>query len=295
MAKHGDADGRDLVATNGGGFPIRRKVRADGWTKTRRQTFLNTLAATCNVTESCRAAGMALRAVYPLKARDAEFAAAWDQAITEGFDRLRAQALDAGANAALIGDELVQFARAEPLGGARWRISGFWRGRRGTEGAMGAQAAGTRFVLIDQAALLAVDLPPGTIGRVVDASASGVGDAAPVPASADVTGRSVAPPAPEHARVAMLGDGGLQIGWMRRSRTGWAWRDGVDAPLGEEREAYRLTITRGDGVVRTIETAIPGWTYPAGALADDRSAGPVSLAVVQIGTLAASVPLIMTI
>lgn len=94
MAKHGDADGRDLVATNGGGFPIRRKVRADGWTKTRRQTFLNTLAATCNVTESCRAAGMALRAVYPLKARDAEFAAAWDQAITEGFDRLRAQALE---------------------------------------------------------------------------------------------------------------------------------------------------------------------------------------------------------
>jgi hypothetical protein len=203
--------------------------------------------------------------------------------------------LDAGANAALIGDELVQFARAEPVGGARWRLSGFWRGRRGTEGAMSAQAAGTRFVLIDQAALLAIDLSPGTIGRVVEASASGVGDAAPVPASATIAGRSVAPPAPVHGTVATLSDGGLQIGWTRRSRTGWAWRDGVDAPLGEEREAYRLTIARDDGVMRTIETAIPGWIYPAGALADDRNAGPVSLAVVQIGTLAASAPLNMII
>jgi hypothetical protein len=94
MAKQADAGGRDLVITNGGGFPIQRKVRSDGWTRARRQTFLDTLAATCNVTESCRAAGMALRAVYPLKARDAEFAAAWDRAIAEGFDRLRTQALE---------------------------------------------------------------------------------------------------------------------------------------------------------------------------------------------------------
>jgi len=104
MAKHVDARGRDLVTTNGGGFPIKRKVRADGWTRARRQTFLNTLAATCNVTESCRAAGMALRAVYPLKARDAEFAAAWDQAIAEGFwsGRKRRNATREETNAALI-------------------------------------------------------------------------------------------------------------------------------------------------------------------------------------------------
>lgn len=94
MAKRTDAGGRDLVVGDGGGFPIKRKVRADGWTKERRQIFLDTLAATCNVTESCRAAGMALRAVYPLKRRDAAFAAAWDKAISEGFDRLRAQMLE---------------------------------------------------------------------------------------------------------------------------------------------------------------------------------------------------------
>lgn len=203
--------------------------------------------------------------------------------------------LDAGANVALIGDELVQFARAVPLGEGRWRLSEFWRGRRGTEAAMMMQSAGTRFVMIDPAALLTVDLPPDAIGEILEVSASGVGDAAPVLVSEGIAGRSVAPPSPVHGRAATLSDGGLLIGWTRRSRSGWAWRDGVDAPLGEEREAYRLTITRGDGIVRSIETAISNWTYPAAALADDRSAGSISVAIAQIGTHAASAPIMLTI
>jgi hypothetical protein len=204
-------------------------------------------------------------------------------------------ALDSGANAALIGDELIQFARAEPLGGARWRLSGLWRGRRGTDAAMIEQGVGTRFILIDPAALLAVDLPPGTIGGTAELSASGVGDDEPVLTSAAIGGRSVAPPSPVHPRLGETGDGSLAIGWTRRSRIGWAWRDSVDVPLGEEREAYRLTITRGDGAVRTVETDAPGWTYPAAVLADDRGAGAIGLSIVQIGTHAASAPLSFTI
>ncbi|MGJ3629198.1 phage tail baseplate protein [Sphingomonas sp. MMS24-JH45] len=46
-----------------------------------------------------------------------------------------AAAIDRGANLALIGDKLVQFAEAVPLGGGRWRIAGLQRGRRGTDGA----------------------------------------------------------------------------------------------------------------------------------------------------------------
>ncbi|WP_222926904.1 phage tail baseplate protein [Sphingomonas gilva] len=204
-------------------------------------------------------------------------------------------ALDAGANAALIGDELVQFARAEPLGGARWRLSGLWRGRRGSEAAMAGQGPGTRFVLLDPRALLTVDLAPEAIGGVAEVSASGVGDAEPALASAAVTGRSVAPPSPVHPRIAALPGGDLAIGWTRRSRAGWAWRDTVDAPLGEEREAYRLTITRGDGAARNVDLGAPGWTYPAAALAEDRSVGAVTLSIVQIGTHAPSAPLTLTI
>ena len=38
-----------------------------------------------------------------------------------------------GANAALVGDEIVQFATAELIGPARSRLSRFLGGERGTE------------------------------------------------------------------------------------------------------------------------------------------------------------------
>jgi hypothetical protein len=36
--------------------------------------------------------------------------------------------------------------------------------------------------------------------------------------------------------------GDLKVSWVRRSRAGWFWIDNVDAPLGESREAYRVSI-----------------------------------------------------
>src|SRR3546814_3421662 len=63
--------------------------------------------------------------------------------------------LDGGANLALVGDEVHQFGSAEQIDATRWRLSRLWRGRRGTEAAIGTQAAGDRFVL----------LTPGKIGR----------------------------------------------------------------------------------------------------------------------------------
>lgn len=44
---------------------------------------------------------------------------------------------------------------------------------------------------------------------------------------------------------------------MRRSRNGWRWIDRVDAPLGEEREAYRVLLRQSDGTVRTVMTEAP--------------------------------------
>lgn len=52
-----------------------------------------------------------------------------DAMLLEDADDAR---LLAGANLAVLGDELIQFGRAEPLGGARWRLSRLVRGRRGT-------------------------------------------------------------------------------------------------------------------------------------------------------------------
>jgi hypothetical protein len=50
--------------------------------------------------------------------------------------------------------------------------------------------------------------------------------------------------------------------WVRRSRAGWSWRDGVDAPLAEEAERYRVTMAAGDDEA-TVETDEPRVALPA--------------------------------
>lgn len=156
-------------------------------------------------------------------------------------------ALVAGGNVVVIGEELMQFGRAEPLGGRRWRLTRLLRARRGTA----AARIGDGFALIGAATARAIDLPLSAIGAEVRVLASGVGDAAAVEARVLLTGASVRPPAPVHLRHA---DGVLR--WTRRSRGGWRWNDGVDAPLVEETERYRVTVIDG-GVVREVETDAP--------------------------------------
>lgn len=159
-------------------------------------------------------------------------------------------ALDRGANLALVGNELLQFGVAEPLGAARWRLSRLLRGRRGSEWAIGAQAAGDRFVAIEPGTVRAVALPAGT--RAVRVLASGTGDAAPVAAAAALDGASLLPPSVVRLRWEAGAPGEAVVRWVRRSRVGWRWRDGAEVPLGEEAERYVVTVVRGDGSGTTV-------------------------------------------
>jgi len=70
------------------------------------------------------------------------------------------EAMAAGANHALLGDEVFQFSKAEPIGPGRFRLRGLLRGRAGTEGAMEAHEVGEYFVLLEQDALRAISFPP---------------------------------------------------------------------------------------------------------------------------------------
>lgn len=191
--------------------------------------------------------------------------------------------LDAGANLAMIGDELIQFARAEPLGGGLWRLSGLWRGRRGTEQAIGTQAAGDPFVLLAREALATRELPGISPEARIRVLAQGVGDVEAAATSAIATGISLAPPAPVHMAAMESPDGTTEIRWIRRSRIGWRWVDGMDAPLGEESERYRVAIIREGGSERIVETVSPTLVLSA----DERDAG-ARIQVRQIGTHALS-------
>lgn len=153
-----------------------------------------------------------------------------------------AGALDRGANLAAAGGELIQFGRAVPLGEGRWRLSELLRGRRGTEAV--PVTTGDGFALIDEASARVIEVPVAAMGLELRVIASGVGDVVPAEARLVVEGRGVRPPSPVGLRWAP-GAGGATLRWTRRSRAGWRWVDGVDAPLGEERERYRVVLAGG--------------------------------------------------
>lgn len=204
-------------------------------------------------------------------------------------------ALAAGVNAAMIGNELVQFAIAERVGERHFRLRRLWRGRRGTEAAIAAHPPGTPFLLLEEErlALLPAALCPA--GAPAEIRAIGRGDATPAAASLTVLARAMRPLAPVHGALA-TDAAGRQFRWVRRSRAGWRWLDGADAPLGEEREGYAIALRGAGGVFRTDETDAPLWTYPAGQALADAGAGhggAVQAEIRQLGTFGASDPLIL--
>ncbi|KRC79976.1 phage tail protein [Sphingomonas sp. Root241] len=194
-------------------------------------------------------------------------------------------ALAAGANLAMVGAELLQFAHAVPLGGRRWRLSGLWRGRRGTEDAIGGQLAGDRFVLLEPDTLVMLDLSMQAVGTSARVLAQGVGDEDAAGAEAFMTGISIVPPAPVHVGIDDLPDGSAEIRWVRRSRLGWDWIDGVDAPLGEESERYQVTIERAENPPQVAETPEPRF-----ALSSEERIAATRIVVRQIGSHGLSRP-----
>ena len=196
-------------------------------------------------------------------------------------------ALGAGANAARAGDELIQFGRAEPLGGGRFRLSHLLRGRRGTEWAAGGAGAGSAFLLLGPSALVAIEPGAGSVGSEVRIASEAPADDAAEPVVHAVSGEGLAPPSPVHLRGSLRADGGLDLAWVRRSRAGWSWGAGADAPLVEEREAYRVTLS-GAGVAHPVEVAEPRLALTAAETAAMGLAPPIAVAVVQLGTHAVS-------
>ena len=182
----------------------------------------------------------------------------------------------------------VQFGDAMPLGDNCWRLRRLLRGRRGTQAQ--DHAVGTRFVMIERDTLVVVPLPRARTGGVMHVVADGIGDATPVAASASLSGISIAPPSPVSLEVRRTGDGGAALTWVRRSRAGWRWQDGADAPLVEETERYRVAWEGGDGsgevVVDTPAVDLPPALFEA---------GPLIVSVRQLGTLAASAAATITI
>ena len=197
-------------------------------------------------------------------------------------------ALMGGANLAMIGDELIQFGRAEQLGAGLFRISALLRGRRGTEWAAATHEIGDQFCVIDPNRLRAIQMSAGSIGALLTAVAHGIGDAVPLPeVNRRVTGEAMRPPAPCHL-VAGKSGANLVVNWERRSHRHWAWADGIGDGVDPFPELYRLSAA-GEGGETVIET--PGRSVVLGPSQIPAPTGqPITLSVVTIGPAALSHP-----
>jgi hypothetical protein len=203
--------------------------------------------------------------------------------------------LAAGANRALLGDEIIQFASAENLGGARWRIGGLLRGRGGTEAAACAgHPVDAPFVLLDAGP---VALDPAKAAPALGASitAIGRGDNGPVSVAIRNPGITLRPLTPVHPRSAMTATGGLALSWCRRARGAWGWPDQVEAPLVEQAEAWRVGVGPGDAPLMAWDVQSSTLTLDAPQLAALRVNHPgAQIWVRQIGSFALSDPLLLT-
>lgn len=112
-------------------------------------------------------------------------------------------------------------------------------------------------------------------------------------ASLSTIGAALRPLSPVHLGATELSDGTIDLQWTRRSREGWRWLDGIEVPIAEEAELYRIEIVALPSAQRIdVTLAQPHLLLSAAQLGDMRAAGATSLtiSVRQIGRFAPSDP-----
>lgn len=95
--------------------------------------------------------------------------------------------------------------------------------------------------------------------------------------------------APVHLKARRdTGSGDIELGWIRRTRFGGDSWELAEAPLNEEREAYRVEVRDGAALLRSIEVTSPQYLYTATHQQADFG-GPASGFTLRVAQLSAAV------
>jgi hypothetical protein len=186
----------------------------------------------------------------------------------------------AGANAALLGGEIIQFANAELIGESLYRLGRLLRGQRGTEQDMITHPIGSRFVMLDPGRQPRPSFSIARVGipitwRYAPVPQGPTGDLSDEIVFTD-TGNGLRPFAPVHLNAARDSSGDIQLSWTRRTRIGGdSWLNEV--PLGEETEEYDVLILNGASVVRTLRVTSQSAAYTAAQQTTDFGSLPATL------------------
>jgi len=167
--------------------------------------------------------------------------------VLNGRDQLESvteEALLNGANALLVGDEILQFAAMEILDDGNVRFSHLLRGRRGTEGAIASHEAGERVVLLTELEVGSGLLPLSHLQTSLRFKAVTSGQLLE-DASTEVKlfqGKDLKPYAPVHITAHKTPEV-ISLSWQRRSRIGGTGSLSAAVPLAESSERYEMEFS----------------------------------------------------
>jgi hypothetical protein len=167
-----------------------------------------------------------------------------------------------GAQAAVIGSEIIYFRDAALNLNGSYTLSGLLRGRRGSEYAMATHAANERFVLVNDTTLKRIPDTTASIGlsRLYKAVTAGMTLADTASQAFVNAGAGLKPYAAVHLGGGRDAAGNVTLQWERRSRVSGEWRDGVDVPIGEDSQAYAVEVW--DSARSTLKRTISGLAAP---------------------------------
>ena len=175
-----------------------------------------------------------------------------DQAVFDGANRFAIET-DTGW-------EVFQAATAELIAPSTYRLSRLLRGQDGSDADMQASIPSGARVIWLGAGWHDLPLPERAIGEAVPINAVAAGRASDT-LHHPYKARHLRPLSPVHAKITDV-DGQTQISWIRRTRIGGDSWAGLDVPLGEEEERYRVQLWAEGVVVAEHETREPMLILP---------------------------------
>jgi hypothetical protein len=189
-----------------------------------------------------------------------------------------------GANVALLAGEIIQFKTATLVSGTTYTLTGFLRGRRGTEAAMPEHSIGDRFILLAvNSGMMRAHTPVSEVDVVRHYRAPSFGTSLANAPSVTFTNTAVGlkPLSPVYLAGGRNSVGGdLIINWIRRARIQWDWINFADCPIGETSESYEIDILNSSGtVLRTLTATTNTVTYTSAQQVTDFGSAQASIRV----------------
>lgn len=196
---------------------------------------------------------------------------------------------DKSINVAIVGNEIVQFVNAELVAAGLYRLSGFLRGRRGTEQHISTHSASERFVILNgnlrRVSTTAAQIGASSYLKVVTYNRN---ESTVTPESFVDSGTALKPFNPVALRINYT-DLGVELSWIRRTRFDYRYTgsSGISVPVAEDSEQYRVRVYKDNVLLRTEILPTTGFIYTIGMQTQDGlvSSDTVELVVSQISAI----------